>query len=161
MAVYLEIVDVYAREILDSRGNPTVEAEVNVKDGEHVFTGRASVPSGASTGEHEAKELRDTDSGRYHGKGVHQAVVNVNDRIKAVLLGKDAANQVLIDQILNCTDGTENMCKGIESAITPLSGRSIRNPDANADDEYFEWGASCRQHGGFSGVYDRAGGGTG
>ena len=151
MAVYLEIVDVYAREILDSRGNPTVEAEVKVKDGEHVFTGRASVPSGASTGEHEAKELRDTDSGRYHGKGVHQAVVNVNDRIKAVLLGKDAANQVLIDQILNC----------IESAITPLSGRSIRNPDANADDEYFEWGASCRQHGGFSGVYDRAGGGTG
>ena len=110
MAVYLEIVDVYAREILDSRGNPTVEAEVNVKDGEHVFTGRASVPSGASTGEHEAKELRDTDSGRYHGKGVHQAVVNVNDRIKAVLLGKDAANQVLIDQILNCTDGTENKC---------------------------------------------------
>ena len=110
MAVYLEIVDGYAREILDSRGNPTVEAEVNVKDGEHVFTGRASVPSGASTGEHEAKELRDTDSGRYHGKGVHQAVVNVNDRIKAVLLGKDAANQVLIDQILNCTDGTENKC---------------------------------------------------
>ena len=124
-------------------------------------------PSGASTGEHEAKELRDTDSGRYHGKGVHQAVVNVNDRIKAVLLGKDAANQVLIDQILNCTDGTENkcnlgkcdvvcfyglckgLCKGIESAITPLSGRCIRNPDANADDEYFEWGASCRQHGGF------------
>ena len=110
MSVYLEIVDVYAREILDSRGNPTVEAEVKVKDGEHVFTGRASVPSGASTGEHEAKELRDTDSGRYHGKGVHQAVVNVNDRIKAVLLGKDAANQVLIDQILNCTDGTENKC---------------------------------------------------
>ena len=110
MAVYLEIVDVYAREILDSRGNPTVEAEVKVKDGEHVFTGRASVPSGASTGEHEAKELRDTDSGRYHGKGVHQAVVNVNDRIKAVLLGKDAANQMLIDQILNCTDGTDNKC---------------------------------------------------
>ena len=110
MAVYLEIVDVYAREILDSRGNPTVEAEVKVKDGEHIFTGRASVPSGASTGEHEAKELRDTDSRRYHGKGVHQAVVNVNDRIKAVLLGKDAANQVLIDQILNCTDGTENKC---------------------------------------------------
>ena len=110
MAVYLEIVDVYAREILDSRGNPTVETEVKVKDCEHIFTGRASVPSGASTGEHEAKELRDTDSKRYHGKGVHQAVVNVNDRIKAVLLGKDAANQVLIDQILNCTDGTENKC---------------------------------------------------
>ena len=55
----------------------------------------------------------------------------------------------------------KGLCKGIESAITPLSGRSIRNPDANADDEYFEWGASCRQHGGFSGVYDRAGVGTG
>ena len=110
MAVYLEIVDVYAREILDSRGNPTVETEVKVKDGNHIFTGRASVPSGASTGEHEAKELRDTDSRRYHGKGVHQAVVNVNDRIKAVLLGKDATNQVLIDQILNCTDGTDNKC---------------------------------------------------
>ena len=110
MAVYLEIVDVYAREILDSRGNPTVETEVKVRDGGHIFTGRASVPSGASTGEHEAKELRDTDSRRYHGKGVHQAVVNVNNRIKAVLLGKDAANQVLIDQILNCTDGTENKC---------------------------------------------------
>ena len=108
MAVYLEIVDVYAREILDSRGNPTVETEVKVKDGGHIFTGRASVPSGASTGEHEAKELRDTDSKRYHGKGVHQAVVNVNNRIKSVLLGKDAANQVLIDQVLSCTDGTEN-----------------------------------------------------
>ena len=121
MSVYLEIVDVYAREILDSRGNPTVEAEVKVKDGEHVFTGRASVPSGASTGEHEAKELRDTDSGRYHGKGVHQAVVNVNDRIKAVLLGKDAANQVLIDQILNCTDGTENKCNLGANATLPVS----------------------------------------
>ena len=110
MAVYLEIVDVYAREILDSRGNPTVETEVKVKDGNHVFTGRASVPSGASTGEHEAKELRDTDSRRYHGKGVHQAVVNVNDRIKEVLIGKDASNQVFIDSILCCTDGTENKC---------------------------------------------------
>ena len=110
MAVYLEIVDVYAREILDSRGNPTVETEVKVKDGNHVFTGRASVPSGASTGEHEAMELRDTDSGRYHGKGVHQAVVNVNDRIKMVLMGKNASDQVLIDSILCCTDGTENKC---------------------------------------------------
>lgn len=110
MSVYLEIADVYAREILDSRGNPTVETEVKVKEGGHIFTGRASVPSGASTGEHEAMELRDTDSRRYHGKGVHQAVVNVNDRIREVLLGKDASNQVLIDYILNCTDGTENKC---------------------------------------------------
>lgn len=73
MAVYLEIVDVYAREILDSRGNPTVEAEVKVKDGEHVFTGRASVPSGASTGEQRRKELRDTGFRAVSSeKGVHR-----------------------------------------------------------------------------------------
>ena len=121
MAIYLEIVDVYAREILDSRGNPTVETEVKVKDGMHVFTGRASVPSGASTGEHEAVELRDKDSGRYHGRGVHQALVNVNDRIKEVLIGKDASNQVLIDYILNCTDGTDNKCNLGANAMLSVS----------------------------------------
>ena len=108
MSVYLEITDIYAREILDSRGNPTVEAEVRVTDKGHIYTGRASVPSGASTGEHEAVELRDTDDARYHGKGVRQAVINVNEKIKEVLIGKDASNQVLIDYILNCTDSTEN-----------------------------------------------------
>lgn len=164
MAVYLEIVDVYAREILDSRGNPTVETEVKVKDGNHIFTGRASVPSGASTGEHEAKELRDTDSRRYHGKGVHQAVVNVNDRIKAVLLGKDATNQVLIDQILNCTDGTENkctwgkatfvcfcgvcksLCQSAESAAVSVSWRCVWDSYADPDDEYFKWWAPRGQY---------------
>ena len=150
-----------AREILDSRGNPTVETEVRVKDGNHIFTGRASVPSGASTGEHEAKELRDADSRRYHGKGVHQAVVNVNDRIKAVLLGKDAANQVLIDQILNCTDGTENKCnlganatlsvsmacakacaKALNLPLFRLSWWCVWDSYADSDDEYFKWWTS-------------------
>ena len=121
MSAYLKIVDVYAREILDSRGNPTVEAEVKVEEGTHTFTGRASVPSGASTGEHEAVELRDTDSRRYHGKSVHQAVVNVNDRIREVLLGKDASNQILIDYILKCTDGTENKCNLGANAMLAVS----------------------------------------
>ena len=110
MSAYLKIVEVYAREILDSRGNPTVEAEVQVQQDGHIYTGRASVPSGASTGEHEAVELRDRDSARYDGKGVHQALVNVNDRIREVLLEKNAAEQVQIDHILICTDGTANKC---------------------------------------------------
>ena len=121
MSAYLKIVEVYAREILDSRGNPTVEAEVKVEEGTHTVTGRASVPSGASTGEHEAVELRDTDSRRYHGKSVHQAVVNVNDRIREVLLGKDASNQILIDYILKCTDGTENKCNLGANAMLAVS----------------------------------------
>lgn len=135
MAAYLEIVDVYAREILDSRGNPTVEAEVKVKDGVHVFTGRASVPSGASTGEHEAVELRDKNSRRYHGLGVHEAVVNVNDRIKEVLLEKDASNQILIDYILNCTDGTDNKCNlganatlAVSMACAKASAKAFNQP---------------------------------
>ncbi|MCD8230826.1 MAG: enolase [Clostridiales bacterium] len=121
MAAYLKITDIYAREILDSRGNPTVEAEVSVRNGKQKFTGRASVPSGASTGEHEARELRDSDSSRYHGMGVRQAVVNVNDRIRTVLLGKDASNQVLIDHILKCTDGTENKCNLGANAMLAVS----------------------------------------
>ncbi|MCD8364395.1 MAG: enolase [Clostridiales bacterium] len=121
MAAYFEIIDVYAREILDSRGNPTVEAEVKVRDGKHVFTGRASVPSGASTGEHEARELRDADSDRFHGRGVRQAVVNVNDRIRTVLLGKDASDQVGVDHILRCTDGTDNKCNLGANAMLAVS----------------------------------------
>lgn len=135
MAAYLEIVDVYAREILDSRGNPTVEAEVKVKNGGHIFTGRASVPSGASTGEHEAAELRDRDTKRFHGLGVHQAVVNVNNRIKNVLMGKDASNQILIDYILNCTDGTENKCNlganamlSVSMACAKASAKALNQP---------------------------------
>lgn len=135
MSAYLKIVEVYAREILDSRGNPTVEAEVQVEENGHIFTGRASVPSGASTGEHEAVELRDRDSGRYHGKGVHQALVNVNDRIREVLLGKNAMEQVQIDHILICTDGTENKCNlganatlAVSMACAKASAKALCQP---------------------------------
>ncbi|HPQ60935.1 MAG TPA: phosphopyruvate hydratase [Syntrophales bacterium] len=100
-----EIIDVYAREILDSRGNPTVEVEVTL-DAEVV--GRASVPSGASTGEHEMLELRDGDKGRYLGKGVEKAVENVIHKIGPALLGMDAFEQREIDRTMIELDGTEN-----------------------------------------------------
>lgn len=109
MNLYLEIVDVHGREILDSRGNPTVEAEVTVKnnrDGQ-LYTGRAAVPSGASTGRFEAVELRDGET-RYFGLGVQHAVKNINDKLKSALLGKNALTQVYIDRILIETDGTIN-----------------------------------------------------
>ena len=92
------IVDVIAREILDSRGNPTVEVEVMLESG---IIGRAAVPSGASTGEHEAVELRDGDKNRYNGKGVQKAVENVNEKIADQLIELDAADQVAIDKLLN------------------------------------------------------------
>ncbi|GEL76591.1 phosphopyruvate hydratase [Tenuibacillus multivorans] len=99
------IIDVYAREVLDSRGNPTVEVEVTTESG--AF-GSALVPSGASTGEYEAVELRDGDQGRYLGKGVQDAVKNVNDMIAPELVGYSVTDQVLIDQQLIAVDGTEN-----------------------------------------------------
>ncbi|MCD8323696.1 MAG: phosphopyruvate hydratase [Clostridiales bacterium] len=139
MAAYLKIIHVYAREILDSRGNPTVEAEVTVQYKNKFFTGRASVPSGASTGEHEAKELRDTDSGRYHGMGVRQAVVNVNDRIRTVLLGKDASNQVMIDHILQCTDGTDNKCNLGANAMLAVSMACAKAGAAALDQPLFRY----------------------
>lgn len=104
MAEYLEITNIHAREILDSRGNPTVEAEVTV-DG--CVTGRAAVPSGASTGRFEAVELRDGEP-RYFGLGVTKAVDNINERISKALLGKNALNQIEIDRILMREDGTDN-----------------------------------------------------
>lgn len=99
------IVDIHAREILDSRGNPTLEVEVELESG---VKGRAAVPSGASTGEHEAVELRDGDKSRYNGKGVLKAVDNVNEKIADELVEFDAADQVGIDQFLITLDGTEN-----------------------------------------------------
>ena len=96
---------VYGREILDSRGNPTVEVEVSLTSGE---TGRASVPSGASTGEHEAIELRDGDRTRYLGKGVLKAVQNVNEKIGPHLVGVDPSDQPRIDRMIRDLDGTEN-----------------------------------------------------
>ena len=103
MREYLEIVDVLAREIMDSRGNPTVEVEVTLDTG---TVGRAAVPSGASTGIYEACELRDEDAGRYLGKGVEKAVDHVNDEIAEVLVGLNALEQVSIDQTLIALDGT-------------------------------------------------------
>lgn len=100
-----EIIDIFAREILDSRGNPTVEAEVILESG---VLGRAAVPSGASTGKREALELRDGEKGRYHGKGVCKAVIHVIDKIGPAIKGIDAAEQVLIDRIMLELDGTEN-----------------------------------------------------
>ena len=110
--------DVYAREILDSRGNPTVEVEVILDTGD---IGRASVPSGASTGQHEAVELRDGDEGRYLGKGVGKAVDNVNNEIAPALVDQDSLNQVEIDKIMIDLDGTENKGKLGANAILGVS----------------------------------------
>lgn len=112
------IVDVYAREILDSRGNPTVEAEVTLADG---TVGRAAVPSGASTGTHEALELRDRDEKRYLGKGVQKAVENVNETIGPELEGMDATEQMEIDNIMLELDGTPNKEKLGANAILAVS----------------------------------------
>ncbi len=100
-----EILDVLAREILDSRGNPTIEVEVLLESGDF---GSAAVPSGASTGEHEAVELRDGDKSRYGGKGVLKAVQNVNDIITEEIIGLDSTDQVGIDRLMIELDGTEN-----------------------------------------------------
>src|SRR6187397_1856003 len=97
------ITHIHAREILDSRGHPTVEADVRVESG---ALGRAAVPSGASTGEHEALELRDGDKSRFGGKSVRKAVANVNDKIAPILKGLDARDQANIDNKLIETDGT-------------------------------------------------------
>ena len=109
---------VQAIEILDSRGNPTVEAEVELSGG---VIARAAVPSGASTGENEAVELRDGDPKRYLGKGVRQAVENVNDVISEHLVGEDATDQRLVDMILRETDGTENKSKLGANAMLAVS----------------------------------------
>ncbi|MCR4897854.1 MAG: phosphopyruvate hydratase [Acholeplasmatales bacterium] len=112
------ITSVYAREVLDSRGNPTVEVEVQTESG--AF-GRALVPSGASTGEHEAVELRDGDKERFNGKGTLKAVKNVNDIIAPKLLGKEVYNQVAIDHMMIELDGTENKGKLGANAILAVS----------------------------------------
>ena len=113
-----EIVDVYAREILDSRGNPTLEVEVYLESG--AF-GRAAVPSGASTGEREALEMRDGDKSRYLGKGVLKAIDNVNNEISEEIIGMDADDQVGIDQKMIELDGTEYKSKLGANAILGVS----------------------------------------
>lgn len=118
MKQYLMIESVYGREVLDSRGNPTVEVEVTVEGG---FVGRAIVPSGASTGAFEAVELRDGDKKRYLGKGVQNAVDNVNDIIAPEIEGMNALDQVEIDKIMIELDGTKNKAKLGANAILGVS----------------------------------------
>lgn len=127
-----EIVDIYAREILDSRGNPTLECEVFLESG--AF-GRAAVPSGASTGEREALELRDGDKSRYLGKGVLQAVDNVNNKIADELIGMEASDQVGIDQRMLELDGTEfksnlgaNAILGVSLAVAKAAAEEAGMP---------------------------------
>ena len=118
MKEYFEIVDVTAREILDSRGNPTVEVEVTLDDG---TVGRAAVPSGASTGVYEACELRDGDKSRYLGKGVSKAVENVNTEIAEAMLGLNVLDQTSIDKMLIELDGTPNKTRLGANAILGVS----------------------------------------
>jgi enolase len=129
MKQYLNIESVYAREILDSRGNPTVEVEVTVEGG---FLGRAAVPSGASTGAFEAIELRDGDKTRYLGKGVLNAVDNVNDLIAPEIEGLNALDQTLIDKIMIELDGTPNKSKlganatlGVSMAVARAAAEAL------------------------------------
>ena len=106
MKKFLEIIDIVGREIMDSRGNPTVEVEVYVEDGVNTYCGRAAVPSGASTGIYEACELRDGDKSRYLGKGVLKAVEAVNGEIAEALTGLNAMDQALLDKTMIDLDGT-------------------------------------------------------
>ena len=112
------IIDIHARQILDSRGNPTVEVDVTLEDGS---LGRAAVPSGASTGAHEAVELRDGDKARWGGKGVSKAVANVNGPIADALIGEQAEDQAEIDAALLDLDGTDNKGKLGANALLGVS----------------------------------------
>jgi enolase len=126
------IEDVFAREILDSRGNPTVEVDVYLSDG---IKGTAAVPSGASTGQHEAVELRDKDPRRFGGKGVQKAVANVNDVIAEEIVGLDALNQIEIDRLMIALDGTKNKGRlganailGVSLAVARAAAQALEIP---------------------------------
>ena len=128
----MKIKSITGREILDSRGNPTIEAEVLLESG---VTGIASVPSGASTGEHEAIELRDGDPSRYGGKGVLKAVANINDVIAPALEGMSAFDQRLIDRTMIALDGTPNKSRlganailGVSLAVAKAAAEYLRMP---------------------------------
>ena len=120
--IFLEIVSVRGREILDSRGNPTVEAEVAVRDrvSGHIHTGLAAVPSGASTGRFEAVELRDAQP-RYFGLGVRNAVKNINEKLSPLLCGRNALEQIQIDSLMVEADGTDNKANLGANAILAVS----------------------------------------
>src|SRR5689334_20703879 len=119
----MEITKVVGREILDSRGNPTVEADVHLADG---TLGRAAVPSGASTGEHEAVELRDNDAKRYMGKGTRKAVANINRKIAQTVVGMEAEDQAAIDHAMIELDATPNKAKLGANAILAVSMAAAR-----------------------------------
>lgn len=155
-----EILLIKGREILDSRGNPTVEADVYLETG---VTARAGVPSGASTGEREAIELRDGDKSRYLGKGTLKAVDNVNSIIAPAISGMESSNQAQLDMEMLKLDGTDNKEKLGANAILavsmaaarqrsragfaplPLSGRSERPHPASADEQHHQRRRTCRQ----------------
>lgn len=152
---YLQIEKVIGREILDSRGNPTVEAEITLADG---TVARGTAPSGASTGEFEALELRDGDKTRYLGKGVMKAVENINTIIADTITGMNASDIYAIDNAMIAADGTKDKSKLGANAILAVSiaaaraasialdiplyrvpWRNIRKPAAGSYDEYFKW----------------------
>ena len=169
---YLEIEKVIGREIIDSRGNPTVEAEVWLADG---TIGRGAAPSGASTGEFEALELRDGDKSRFGGKGVSKAVENINTTINEALVGLDVSDIYAVDAAMLQADGTKDKsnlwrkrhsgglhCGGPRRgtlagySTVSLFGRRVRQQAACADDEHFERRRARGQHRGRAGVYDHA-----
>ena len=169
---YLEIESVIGREILDSRGNPTVEAEITLTDG---TVARGCAPSGASTGEFEALELRDGDKGRYLGKGVTKAVENINTVIADAVVGMDASDIYAIDAAMLRADGTQDKSNLGANAILAVSIAACRAAAASlemplyrflggvngnrlpvAHDEHPERRRTRYQHRGHAGVYDHA-----
>ena len=163
---HLEIEKVIGREIIDSRGNPTVEAEVYLADG---TIGRGAAPSGASTGEFEALELRDGDKERFGGKGVSKAVNNINTVINDVLKGVDASDIYAVDAAMLKADGTKDKSNLGANAIlavsisnrtgdshVPFPGRRKRQPPSGSDDEHPERRRSCSKHRRCTGVHDYA-----
>ena len=169
MSYEFEIESVHGRQILDSRGNPTIEVDVILECG---AMGRAAVPSGASTGENEAIELRDNDAAAYLGKGVSRAVDNINQRIADLVEGEDARDQERVDALMLELDGTENKADlganailgvslavaqssggGDRPAAVPVLGRKQRQGSAGTDAQYPQRWKARRQHGGFSRVH--------
>ena len=130
MRDYLQIEKVYGRQIIDSRGNPTVEAEVTLADG---TVGRGAAPSGASTGEFEALELRDGDKSQYGGKGVTKAVANINEIIAPILLGMDASDTYAVDAAMIAADGTPDKSKLGANAILAVSIAAARAASISLD----------------------------
>lgn len=167
------IIDVIGREILDSRGNPTVEAEVWLESG---VVATAAVPSGASTGVREAIELRDKDPARFGGKGVLKAVENVSGEIANAVLGAEASDQVYIDRLMIDLDGTENKSRlganamlAVSMAVARAAAQETGLPlyryfggmgavnAARSDDERHQWRRACQQQPRPAGIHDCAG----